>query len=85
MVIIVKTADSDEGGKFIAAVDKACLSEDAECETFVSFDCEGVNLSRLGTLEIISLCLLYTIPSSSSSASASSALSISFREGHLSY
>jgi exonuclease 3'-5' domain-containing protein 1 len=55
MVHVVKSADSDAGGLFIAAVDRVCISEDAEPER-VAFDCEGVNLSRLGSVELISVC-----------------------------
>jgi hypothetical protein len=52
---VVKSANSDAGGLFIAAVDRVCISEDAEPER-VAFDCEGVNLSRLGSVELISVC-----------------------------
>ena len=54
---VVKSANSDAGGLFIAAVDRVCISEDAEPER-VAFDCEGVNLSRLGSVELsISVCV----------------------------
>jgi ribonuclease D len=55
MVHVVKSSNSDAGGLFIAAVDAVLLSEDSELERVV-FDCEGVDLSRLGSLEIISIC-----------------------------
>lgn len=55
MVHVVKSADSEVGGLFISAVDSVCLSESGNHER-VAFDCEGVNLSRIGTLEIISVC-----------------------------
>jgi exonuclease 3'-5' domain-containing protein 1 len=52
---VVKSAESDAGSLFLAAVDQAMLSEAVELER-VAFDCEGVNLSRVGSLEIISIC-----------------------------
>lgn len=53
MVFVVKTADTDDGRRFIATV------EDLFCggsSKRVAFDCEGVNLSRIGTLELVSVC-----------------------------
>ena len=41
----IKSANSDIGGLFIAAIDRVCLLEED-----VAFDCEGVNLSRLGSI-----------------------------------
>eukprot|EP00985_Skeletonema_marinoi_P027546 scaffold22825_cov73-Skeletonema_marinoi.AAC.1 len=35
-------------------VDSLCSSDDKNAK--VAFDCEGVNLSRLGTVEIVSIC-----------------------------
>ena len=55
MVHVVKSAESDAGSLFLAAVDQVMLSEAIELER-VAFDCEGVNLSRVGSLEIISIC-----------------------------
>ena len=55
MVHVVKSANSDAGAKFIAAVDNICISEESEPNR-VAFDCEGVNLSRLGSVEIVSVC-----------------------------
>ena len=54
-ILVVKSADSDAGGLFIAAVDRVCSSKDAEPER-VAVDCEGVNHSRLGSVELISVC-----------------------------
>jgi hypothetical protein len=54
-ILVVKSADSDAGGLFIAAVDRVCISENAEPKRF-TFDCEGVNLGRLGSVELISVC-----------------------------
>ena len=54
MVNVVKSADSDAGRFFIAAVHRVCISEDAKAER-VAFYCKGVNLSRLGSVELISL------------------------------
>ena len=55
MVHVVKSSDTDVGGKFIAAVDEALVSEDSEPNRIV-FDCEGVDLGRLGSVELISIC-----------------------------
>mmetsp|Transcript_4427 Transcript_4427/g.6786 ORF Transcript_4427/g.6786 Transcript_4427/m.6786 type:complete len:272 (-) Transcript_4427:317-1132(-) len=55
MVYVVKSSESDEGQRFIAAVDGVALEKGGELER-VTFDCEGVNLSRIGTVEIISIC-----------------------------
>lgn len=55
MVYTVKSADTGSGQKFIGAVDAIFLGE-KESQKRVAFDCEGVNLSRLGSLEIISIC-----------------------------
>ena len=54
MVYTVKSADTGSGKKFIGAVDAIFLGE-KESQKRVAFDCEGVNLSRLGSLEIISI------------------------------
>ena len=54
-VRLVNGAESEDGKLFVAAVDEACLSENAEPYR-VAFDCEGVNLSRLGSVELISTC-----------------------------
>ena len=54
MVYVVKSADSDAGRFFIAAVHRVCISEDAKAER-VAFYCKGVNLSRLGSVELISV------------------------------
>ena len=57
MVYTVKSADTGSGQKFIGAVDAIFLDEKgSQKQKRVAFDCEGVNLSRLGSLEIISIC-----------------------------
>ena len=56
MVHVVKSSDTDAGGKFIAAVDEALVSEDSSQPNRVVFDCEGVDLSRIGSVELISIC-----------------------------
>ena len=56
MVHVVKSSDTDAGGKFIAAVDEAMVSEDSSQPNRVVFDCEGVDLSRIGSVELISIC-----------------------------
>jgi exonuclease 3'-5' domain-containing protein 1 len=54
-VHVVKSADSDTGVLFIAAVRKACRSVKIVPER-VAFDCEGCQLSRLGSVEVVSIC-----------------------------
>jgi len=57
MVHVVKSSDTDTGRKFIAAVDEALVSKDSsQPSNRVVFDCEGVDLSRLGSVELISIC-----------------------------
>lgn len=53
MIYLVKHADTDAGRRFIAATEEAVAST-TRCD--VAFDCEGVNLSRIGSLELISIC-----------------------------
>lgn len=57
MVYIVQSADTDSGRLFMEAVEqsfeRARVGIETEC---VAFDCEGVNLSRIGTVELISIC-----------------------------
>jgi 3'-5' exonuclease len=56
MVVIVKCAASDEGHAFIAAVEQVILMTESDANVQVAFDCEGLNLSRVGTIELISIC-----------------------------
>lgn len=56
MIYTVKSADTRSGQRFISAVDTILLLDEDETSKRVAFDCEGVNLSRLGSLEIISIC-----------------------------
>ena len=56
MVVIVSSATSNEGQKFIAAVERVIILTDSESNVQVAFDCEGLNLSRVGTIELISVC-----------------------------
>ncbi len=51
-VHIVTSADSDAGMRFMVAVNHAISAEKPDP---VAFDCEGVGLSRLGTVEIVSM------------------------------
>ncbi len=53
MVYVVKTSDSTEGQRFIAAVGSLLQLGPGQR---VAFDCEGVNLSRIGSLELVSIC-----------------------------
>ena len=53
MVHIVKSAESESGRLFIEAVvqsfERAEIGSEQER---VAFDCEGINLSRIGTVEL---------------------------------
>ena len=51
----VKSCTSDEEQHLAASVEKVCLAEEKETK-YVAVDCEGVNLSRLGTVEVVSIC-----------------------------
>lgn len=53
MVFTIKSADTDEGRRFMAEVDNVLQGESVQR---VAFDCEGVNLSRIGSLELVSIC-----------------------------
>jgi len=55
-VKIVKSADEDSGKSFISLVNSLCSTGDKDSNNRVAFDCEGVNLSRLGSVEIVSIC-----------------------------
>ena len=55
-VCVVDSEESDEGQRFIAAVDKVTMAEEGDLERVV-FDCEGVDLSRVGTVELVSICI----------------------------
>ena len=56
MAHTVKSADTRSGQRFISAVGEIITADKHEAARRVAFDCEGVNLSRIGTLEIISIC-----------------------------
>jgi hypothetical protein len=55
MVHIVKSADTESGKLFIEAVVQSFERAESGLER-VAFDCEGINLSRIGTVELISIC-----------------------------
>ena len=55
VVTIVKSANEDSGKSFMSLVDSLC-SQGKDTNNRVTFDCEGVNLSRIGTVEIVSIC-----------------------------
>ena len=52
LVHVVKSADSDTGGLFIAAVDRVCISEDAEPER-VALDCVGFVFPKMPSLNAL--------------------------------
>ena len=56
MVYTVESADTSSGERFISAVYHVLSLDGAGDPKRVTFDCEGVNLSRLGTLELVSIC-----------------------------
>jgi hypothetical protein len=51
---IVDSAEEDQGKQFISLVEERCSSTDQDIR--VAFDCEGVNLSRIGSVEVVSIC-----------------------------
>ena len=53
---IVKSADTTSGKSFISNVNSILALDSDEPAKRVAFDCEGITLSRLGTVEIISIC-----------------------------
>ena len=55
MVSIVQSATTDSGRLFLEAVEQSFESAERAPER-VAFDCEGINLSRIGTVELISIC-----------------------------
>ena len=52
IMVHVKSADSDAGGLFIAAVDRVCISEDAEPER-VALDCVGFVFPKMPSLNAL--------------------------------
>ena len=59
MVYIVSAVDTESGTQFISAIDE--LMRQAEVSSTsppirVAIDCEGVDLSRIGSVEIVSFC-----------------------------
>ena len=54
VVAVVTSADDEAGKSFISMVNTLCSSSDKDAK--IAFDCEGVNLSRLGSVEIVSIC-----------------------------
>jgi ribonuclease D len=51
MVYVVNDQNDDAMARYLAAVDRAISNSGR-----VAFDCEGVNLCRVGTVELVSLC-----------------------------
>ena len=57
MVYVVKSAATEDGVRFISTVDNMLSPSLSESITkHVAFDCEGVNLSRVGSVELVSIC-----------------------------
>jgi exonuclease 3'-5' domain-containing protein 1 len=55
MVHIVQSSESESGRLFIEVVAQSFERAQSGTER-VAFDCEGINLSRIGTVELISIC-----------------------------
>ena len=53
MALVVDDHHRDNLAEFAQAVDKVISSHD---DSRVAFDCEGVNLSRVGTVELVAIC-----------------------------
>jgi hypothetical protein len=54
VVKVVTSADDEAGKSFISSANTLCTSGVKDAK--IAFDCEGVNLSRLGSVEIVSIC-----------------------------
>lgn len=54
MVLVVDSMSNENADLFLAAVDRALAASKDE-HPYVAFDCEGLNLCRAGTVEIIAL------------------------------
>ena len=53
MALVVDDHHRDNLAEFAQAVDKAISTHNSSC---VAFDCEGENLSRVGTVELVAIC-----------------------------
>ena len=56
MVFLVKNAESDASRRFFVNVKDTVSTGSSGNIEHVAIDCEGVNLSRIGSLELISIC-----------------------------
>lgn len=54
-VYVVDSEESDEDQRFIAAVDKVTMMKEGDIERVV-FNCEGVYLSRVRSMGLVSIC-----------------------------
>ena len=52
----VKSADTTSGKSFMFNVHSILALDSDDTAKRVAFDCEGINLCRLGTVEIVSIC-----------------------------
>jgi ribonuclease D len=55
-IYTVESADTTSGKSFISKVNTVLALDFDDTAKRVAFDCEGINLSRLGTVEIVSIC-----------------------------
>ena len=55
MALVVDDQGGDAAARFFTAVDQAVATSESETVR-VAFDCEGVNLCRNGTVELVALC-----------------------------
>jgi exonuclease 3'-5' domain-containing protein 1 len=58
MALAVDDKDGAVSARFLAAVDESIAASQTSETVRVAFDCEGVNLSRIGTLELVAVCFL---------------------------
>lgn len=56
MPLLVDDKNHDASARFYAAVDQAVANSIFGCNVRVAFDCEGVNLCRVGTIELVAIC-----------------------------
>lgn len=52
MVLVVDSTSNENADLFVAAVDRALATTEND-PSYVAFDCEGVKLSRAGTVEVV--------------------------------
>jgi len=56
MVFVVDGKGSNATAHFLAAIEHAVTISESGENVRVAFDCEGVNLCRIGTVELVAIC-----------------------------